>query len=132
MRVPRVRQTLRRLMVSVLVIAVALWWCIGRPARFLRIAAYHEAQWRGHTTTEYRRLGTGIALIQTTTPRGEWHKLIAARYKRAASWPWRPLPPDPPQPLPGQVLMPVRFGSDAEPYFDYPGRRASRRPVRNR
>ena len=132
MRLPRVRLTVRRMMFVVAVVALASWWCLARPERFRRIAEHHEAEADKNTTVSYERLGRNVAMFQRATPRGEWHRMMAQKYRQAASRPWMPAGPDPPPPLPGQVLIrDDPFHPDFKPYFDYPrmstveGRRAS-------
>jgi hypothetical protein len=55
---PRIRFTIRRMMIAVLVAALAAWWFVGRPASFLRTASYHRDQYRAHTTFHEERNGS--------------------------------------------------------------------------
>ena len=102
---PRLRFTIRRMMIAVLVAALAAWWFVGRPAWFLRTASYHYEQYSAHTTFHDERHGSRTLLISNTTMIGEWHQLMAKRYRRAAEHPWKPLGPDPLLPKPGQILI---------------------------
>lgn len=36
--------------------------------------------------------------IQYTTPLSDWHTKMTIKYRQAASCPWLPVPPDPPEP----------------------------------
>jgi hypothetical protein len=44
MKLPRL--TVRWLMAAVVVSTLPIWWFIGRPAWFERVADYHEAQYQ--------------------------------------------------------------------------------------
>jgi hypothetical protein len=93
------RFTVRRMMVAVAV-AVGVPAALHRKAqRYRRLADYHAARVglfeSGPPGREHfydavgRPVGAG---------RSRWRAELAVRYRRAASRPWRPLAPDPPEP----------------------------------
>jgi hypothetical protein len=107
MRLPSVRFTVRRMMITVAV--VALWLIpitfMERQHRFRRLAQYH------------RDAGGGPFFISLLSPEGEaylnelgrkasllsperlkWHRELADKYGQAAARPWLPVSPDPPPP----------------------------------
>ncbi len=101
MKLPRVRFTVRRMMVAVAVVgtafgsSVVLW---RRAERFRRLAADHGM---------FRvRVNDGPECSMwfkvdgdTTSPvRDEWRRALAEKYDRAARYPWLPVAPDPPEP----------------------------------
>jgi hypothetical protein len=122
MRTPRIRFGVGGLMVGIALFALAFWWFFGRREHFRRLAAYHQAQVIDHTTSGIgpERSGGLTTTWFRTTPQGEWHRMMMRKYWRSASKPWLPVEPDPPLPLPGQVLVIDPYDPDAEPYFDEP------------
>jgi hypothetical protein len=88
MRLRCPRFTVRRMMVAVALLGLALGFLAERRARFLRIAARYE-----QATLAYRTYG-GFYM-----PRGFFYDLeMESKYKRAARYPWLPVMPDPPEP----------------------------------
>jgi hypothetical protein len=96
MRLPRVRFTVRRLMVAVAVVGVMLgaWgWLERRRARFeermqfwyhqVEHPAYSDPKWHGSVTL---------------SPRDKLRARLAEKYRRAARYPFLPVAPDPPEP----------------------------------
>jgi hypothetical protein len=80
MKLPRVRFTVRRMMVAVAVLALAVgWWKQGerRRARFRALAIVH--------------------LIEANEPT-DYHGRTAVKYMWATRYPWLPVAPDPPEP----------------------------------
>jgi hypothetical protein len=91
------RMTTRRWMVLVAVLAVplaAVSICIARAAHFQGIAGKHQSQVQIGATPFKTFAGTCYYL----TDLGLWHADMAAKYERAARYPWLPVPPDPPEP----------------------------------
>src|SRR4051794_9330540 len=96
MRLPRSRFTIRRLMVGVAIVGLAV---AAIPA-YLRVVA------RGHRAfaSEHRRLANllreegGGPSGGRNAARGGHHVAMAAKYERAALRPWRSVPPGPPPP----------------------------------
>ena len=103
MKPPRVRFTVRRLMVAVAIVGVLLWMTLlGKRVRAFRwMAEYHAAH-----RMKYPITGSPGAAPRGVDSRGElvsaerdrWHAALAAKYSRAARSPWLPVEPDPPEP----------------------------------
>lgn len=104
MRLPRVRFTVRRLIVLVAVVAVGLWaarmWRLSREYQEL---AYRHAY--GAATIEHIMQGPPLREAGHRdggpTPREAYHDYevsLAAKYFRAAACPWLRVAPDPPPP----------------------------------
>jgi hypothetical protein len=92
MALPRVRFTVRRMMVAVAVVACIFWaslLIIERRGRFLIIVGSHrmpDARFLRHRDADYvLRLA-------------RWHDEMQAKYEFAAAHPWLPVAPDPPEP----------------------------------
>jgi hypothetical protein len=106
LRLPRVRLTVRRMMVAVALIALplaALGEIQRRRAAYLRVADSHYSR----LTNDTNRLGRGIGpyfISPVTTGNPREDRLITYRvqmidkYVDAARRPWLPVPPDPPEP----------------------------------
>jgi hypothetical protein len=91
-RLPRVRFTVRRLMVAVAVVGItlgALAACRSRSARFREIRDRHRAA-----------MIVGFEAPGEAAPaaRLDWHRAIERKYEYAARHPWLPVAPDPPEP----------------------------------
>jgi hypothetical protein len=88
---PRVRFTLRRMMVAVAVVAIGLGvvdWIGRRAARFRALWAYHINR---------------VGLVSSPNPwphevQGIYHLKMGEKYRVAALRPWLPVEPDPPEP----------------------------------
>lgn len=102
MRPPRVRFTVRRLMVAVAVAAVAM--LVVKPCwdrvRLGRIAKYHSRQ----ADICFRRLESVSPddrnSYKKLFARFKWHQSMAASYARSAAYPGMPQPQDSPPPDP--------------------------------
>src|SRR4051812_17399466 len=82
MRMPRLRISVRRLMVAVAAVALGLWWLVSRREEFRRLADYHQAKAFEHTTSGTTPAGTvPDAMWIPRTPRGEWHHWMAWKYR---------------------------------------------------
>ncbi len=88
MRLPRVRFTLRRMMIAVAILAISMaaalrWFDLHSRAR-----AY--AFW------------AAVSPMNIKGPKGErmamHYDLLRLKYERAARYPWLPVAPDPPEP----------------------------------
>jgi hypothetical protein len=92
MRLPRVRFTVRRMMVAVAVLSLLIGWGIesGRREGRFRTAA------RVHWLASFGRAPDGPG--QVTEAGLRWHDRMAEKYDRAARYPWLPVEPDPPEP----------------------------------
>ena len=97
MRLPRVRFTVRRMMVAVAVVAVplgAITELKRRRDRFQWLGSYHA----GKTGMQY--INSFSPRPRFSTPRGYWHYELSRKYMIAAERPWLPVDPDPPDPGP--------------------------------
>ena len=110
MRVPRVRFTVRTLMVLVAVVAIILGGMILRQ----RAASYRQraAQFGWVATGLRQSAASGNAAFLHPTPTGpgtpmtqamslrwaEYYAGLRAKYEHAALYPWLPVEPDPPEP----------------------------------
>ena len=102
MRLTSVRFTIRQLMLAVAILGVSIE-LLRRHDQFLRRAEYHEASVSitlacgpGHYSAT-NELGEDVRSWSLT--RIEWHHRLGEKYRRAASSPWLPVEPDPPQPI---------------------------------
>jgi hypothetical protein len=115
MRLPRFRFTVRRLMVAMAIVALLLGGGIlgRRSLDYRRLAAFHEQM---EQRKERAVRGIEILARAANDPAdaaaarrdaayeaqiGRHHAALKAKYLRAASRPWLPVPPDPPPPRPG-------------------------------
>jgi hypothetical protein len=102
MNLPRVRFTVRRLMIAVAIVAIlfgAVYRLASRRARFLAIAQHH----RESITDEDPLLKAYFSVLDgesrsLLTPINRWHHAMTSRYRHAADHPWLPVAPDPPEP----------------------------------
>jgi hypothetical protein len=98
MRLPRVRFTVRRLMVAVAVAAIVFAACIWmhtRAVRFRRAAQSYREQ-----LTEYMRRPTARRRGHHIPDRRvvRYYVGMAEKYEYAGRHPWLPVAPDPPEP----------------------------------
>ena len=112
MRLGCPRLTVRGMMVAVAVVAVALSLIVlkRRSDGYRSLAGYHAARAMAES-------GTGPAesgFARIWTQQGEWHKRMREKYERAASRPWMPVEPDPPEPnSPSPTFLRSPAGSSA-------------------
>src|SRR4051794_40968276 len=106
MRRPRVKLTLRSLMVAMAVLALA-FWVAERRLRFQRLAEYHSLRSEADIICCVMLVtddGKPPALVEsatgTPTPlaRRDWHRPLREKYEKAARSPWLSVAPDPPRP----------------------------------
>ncbi|MDB5352076.1 MAG: hypothetical protein JWN86_3323 [Planctomycetota bacterium] len=91
---PRFRFTVRRMMVVVAIVAACLGWIVERHARFRRLSASHMSQ-----AIEASGPDDPFHIaLKIPSPEEEWRIGLAAKYARAARYPWLPVEPDPPEP----------------------------------
>jgi hypothetical protein len=110
MRLPRLKFTIRALMIAVAIVALGLglWFQIQK---WRRLAAVYQAEAARHAAleTEYQRrllwdLGPGharpawLAGVASLELHVAHHANLAEKYRDAADRPWWPAPPDPPPP----------------------------------
>jgi hypothetical protein len=113
-KLPRVRFTVRRMMVAVAVVALLIYGGMVRRHR-LSLAALCEVADRGvrHTGASYRledgietlrtvKTGGGRALtpaeVASRSRRAAYWVALGRKYERAALIPWLPISSDPPEP----------------------------------
>jgi hypothetical protein len=88
MRPPRVRFTVRRMMVLVAIAGLLIGWGIesGRREERFRTAA------REHWYASFGRAPDVSG--QMSEARLRWHDRMAGKYERASRYPWLPIGPD--------------------------------------
>jgi len=96
---PRVRLTVRRMMIWVATCAAILggvYELARRSAKFTELANYH------HDRIEERYFHATIDLghgpPDRISPRDAWRLKLVVKYRHAAQYPWLPVEPDPPAP----------------------------------
>ncbi len=99
-------------MIAVLASALPIWWFVGRPAWFERIADYHNEQYRASLFNQKPQYGNPLIVVSDVTMMGEWHLIMSLRYRDAVRDYWKPLGPDPRMPREGDVLI-------AEPFDEH-------------
>jgi hypothetical protein len=100
---PRVRFTVRRLMIAVAVLALLLGATAirQRRAHFQSLADYHAVQARHIQSSHGSMIRPGGTLVHVplgSPSRAAYHKDMAIKYEHAASRPWMTVEPDPPLP----------------------------------
>ena len=99
MRLPRVRFTVRGLMVAVAAVGLVLGvyaTCRSRSARFHALMISHES--RAMELLDEAPPGADAAVRRRFHTRLDWHETMYAKYERAARHPWLTVAPDPPEP----------------------------------
>ena len=99
MRLPRVKFTLRCLMIAVAVAAIVLGGGLGIPRNRARrewLAGFHRAS----TQSLMKNAEPGTSEIKDPAIRAKlrWHEAMGEKYGWAARYPWLPVGPDPPEP----------------------------------
>jgi hypothetical protein len=106
MRLPRVKLTLRSMMVAMAVLAAVLW-VAERRLRFQRLAEYHSLRSEADIICCVMLVtdsGEQTALVEsatgtpTTLARRDWHRVLREKYEKAARSPWLTVAPDPSRP----------------------------------
>jgi hypothetical protein len=104
MRVPRVRFTVRRMMIAVAVSAAVIWGVIlWQRASFYRWKArYHARMERSSiiAVIEGRKSAAPGELADLSRIRAAHHAALRRKYEHAAARPWEYVPSDPPDPVP--------------------------------
>jgi hypothetical protein len=118
MRFPRMRFTVRRLMIAVAVVAIAVWLPIilTRRAKYHRLAREFDAKAtvarafgpRGSLHADAVDIRVGTVYVFQREPNGapfdcvgahsDYYAAMKAKYERAARYPFLPVAPDPPEP----------------------------------
>jgi hypothetical protein len=91
MRLPRVQFTIRRLMIAVAVVGVAVSIPAALRRRSETFARISEAHFRSADALNPPRKHRRV-------PLAEWHIQLGWKYRAAASRPWLPVQSDPPKP----------------------------------
>ena len=94
MRLPRVRFTVRRMMVAVAIMGIA-FGMIDRHYRFKKMANHHLSELRCldiEQSLDIKRPSPFfLALV-------DYHASLSKKYAKAARYPWLLVGPDPPEP----------------------------------
>jgi hypothetical protein len=99
MRLHRLRFTVRRLMVAVAAVGLALGLCAtcrSRSQQYYALMMSHKS--RAMELIDNAQPGTDAAARRRFHTRITWHEVMYAKYKHAARYPWLPVAPDPPEP----------------------------------
>jgi hypothetical protein len=120
MRPPRVRFTVRRLMIAVAVVGAASGLLQERSLRFRRKASYHRALSKTYVAPGGTYYDHGLSKVlnsQMYLNEIQHNGFMEGKYRYYSSHPWLPVPPDPPSPKPsprgerysGPPLLPVEL-----------------------
>jgi hypothetical protein len=98
------RVTVRRMMVAVAVLAVAMGGiALRRRSEFYQASARHHSRMERSSVIAIVE-GSGPAsrdeLARLNRARTAYHADLRQKYERAAGHPWVSMPPDPPEPVP--------------------------------
>ena len=93
---PRMRLSIRSMMLVVVIAAVFCQQVFERRNRFIILAQSHESQIaRDFFGNQHWLVGLSSSGKVVTDWESKWHETMAARYRAAAKSPWIPLGPDP-------------------------------------
>lgn len=104
MRLPRLRFTVRSLMVAVAILGVLAlvfrsYETNRRKVRFDALANYHRMMEVTTAVERYGPDGAGHNVHSTlATPRSQFHNQMSWKYENASNQPWLPVESDPPEP----------------------------------
>ena len=96
MQLPRVRYTVRQMMVVVLIVAIMLAIHVTlqrRRGRFERLSHYHIQSIRIESICFCAPYESDVL-----SDKALWHLKLSRKYGEAARRPWLPVSPDPPEP----------------------------------
>jgi hypothetical protein len=91
---PRVRFTIRRMLVAIAVVAVYLGWSRWMERRSERF----RALWIDHIDKVGTISSPKPALLSPHEVQGYYHLKMGEKYRAAMNRPWLPVEPDPPEP----------------------------------
>jgi hypothetical protein len=94
MPMPRVRFTVRRMMIDVVLAAfltLPVARMLGRSREFERLSREHRTQ---AGAVAY----SGVGGLFFASVKSDWHYRLSMKYRRAARAPWLPVAPDPTEP----------------------------------
>jgi hypothetical protein len=109
MPVPRVRFTVRRMMMAMAVVAILMGLAVGlrrRAERFKRLSFLQSVDANRWENLLLDR-SLDDALASAILEQVHWHDAMAAKYDRVAQAPWRLLEPPPPIPRTPDLPAPV-------------------------
>ncbi len=99
MPLPRVRFTVRRMMVAVAVVAVVLFFAIELPRMSRRARLYDlKARLNERNIVLYEHWRPDQPGFEVARARAGWCRNLAAKYRHAARHPFLPVAADPPEP----------------------------------
>ena len=114
MRVPRVRFTVRRMMVAVAIVAIIMGAVdLWQNSVSYRSKIAHHAQMERSSVFVIGGDDTPAAheeLARVSRAWTEHHATLRRKYERAAARPWKYVPPDPPDPLQSSGLKGALIG----------------------
>jgi hypothetical protein len=96
MKLPRLRFTVRWLIIAVAIVGVLFGLVIERQSRFRKLASHHQAECE-------KLLKMPIIMFAGSSDdpvmrRLEWSYPMKLKYESAARYPWLPVAPDAPEP----------------------------------
>jgi hypothetical protein len=97
---PRVRLTVRRLMVAIALVGIAFGVVLERQGRFQRACDSHAPGMWTHVRNNKYYDHNGYEILDLDLYRTElkFHIFMYHKYDRATRFPWLPVGPDPPTP----------------------------------
>jgi hypothetical protein len=102
MRLPRVRFTIRRLMLAVAVVALLVGMAIESEWRRVRFHKLVQFYWWKQANPHFPYLSATYEDWESITRRlprlGPYYAAMRAKYEFAERYPWLPVAPDPPEP----------------------------------
>ncbi len=119
MRAPRIRVSLRQMMIAAAAVAVSMAAVVGLQHRAAHLRALSFSQSREASRWERPLTESSVnrPLASASLERVHWHDAMAARYDRAARAPWGPIEPAPPAPpapeLPAELAAQYQLGDKA-------------------
>ena len=103
LRLPRLRVTVRGMMILVAVVAVVLGAGLGlkrREADLTRQGREHMQQWASYTNEFSKAPAQRMLPDAMLSRRAAWHGTMWRKYERASHRAWAPVAADPPKPSP--------------------------------
>lgn len=90
---PRIRFTVRSLMIAVAVVDAAADWAADRRGRFHERALARKAAYRNSLRTDARGQPYHYHVTDPDSL-GEWHFRMLQKFEHAIRYPWLPVEPD--------------------------------------
>jgi hypothetical protein len=117
MRMPRVRLTVRQLMIAAAVAALVLttWVGLQRRAAHLRRSSLCQSLQANRWELLLTESSVNGPLAAAILDKVHWHDGMAARYERAARLPWLPVETAPPAPeVPAELATKYQLSANTE------------------